>query len=210
MNSRKWVYLFLTTLAIGMVTTVITGFLVDWENYKELFAQGNIGEILVVGLWLIGVGAIFSLISQMGFFAYLFIHRFGLGLFRSVSLWNGVQVVVIAFALFDFVYLRYQIFADGEGPLFPYVWPALLLAVLSLFVAGIKAYDTSSKQAFTPALFLMVVVTMVEWFPALRENQTDWLFLMVFPLFLCNAWQLLILHRLVTPQKANTKESPST
>ena len=35
-------------------------------------------------LWLFGIGLIFSLVSQMGFFAYLTVHRFGLGIFKSV------------------------------------------------------------------------------------------------------------------------------
>ena len=48
-----------------------------------------------------------------------------------------------------------------------------------------------------PALFFMVVVTILEWVPALRINDTDWLYLMVIPLLLCNAYQLLILHRLI-------------
>ena len=43
----------------------------------------------------------------------------------------------------------------------------------------------------------MVVVTILEWVPALRINDTDWLYLMVIPLLLCNAYQLLILHRLI-------------
>ena len=46
----------------------------------------------------------------------------------------------------------------------------------------------------------MVVVTILEWVPALRINDTDWLYLMVIPLLLCNAYQLLVLHRLIGKQ----------
>ncbi|NGP46655.1 KinB-signaling pathway activation protein [Bacillaceae bacterium SIJ1] len=196
MNSRKWVYLFTTTLAIGIVATIIAGFIIRWSDYKSLFTQGEIGEILVVALWFLGIGAIFSLISQMGFFAYLFIHRFGLGIFKTISLWNAIQIVLIAFALFDLFFFRYQAFGDG-GPVAPYVWPAVLLLLFSLPIAALKAYDTNTKEAFPSALFFMVVVTMIEWFPVLRENEWDWVLLMIIPLFLCNAWQVLILHRLV-------------
>lgn len=31
-------------------------------------------------------------------------------------------------------------------------------------------------------------------------NDTDWLYLMVIPLLLCNAYQLLVLHRLIGKQ----------
>ncbi len=91
-NSRKWVRLFLTTLFLGGISTVIIGFVLEWDRYNEFFQNFDVGEILAVSFWLMGVGFIFSVISQMGFFAYLTIHRFGLGMFRSSSLWNAVQL----------------------------------------------------------------------------------------------------------------------
>ena len=69
-----------------------------------------------------------------------------------------------------------------------------------LFVFGaIVAYVKVKKQikSICAALFFMVVVTILEWVPALRINDTDWLYLMVIPLLLCNAYQLLVLHRLI-------------
>ena len=200
MNSRKWVRLFLTTLIIGGITTGITGFAVRWSEYKELFLEMNLGEIFAVLLWLIGVGFIFSIISQMGFFAYLTVHRFGLGIFRSVSLWNSVQLVLIAFVLFDLIYFRYQIFAKEGESIVGYVWIALFIFLFGLVVAYIKRSQTN-KEAFVPALFFMVVVTIIEWFPVLRINQEDWLYLMLFPLLVCNAYQLLILHKLTSTKK---------
>jgi KinB signaling pathway activation protein len=199
-NSRKWVRLFLTTLIIGGITTGITGFAVRWSEYKELFLEMNLGEIFAVLLWLIGVGFIFSIISQMGFFAYLTVHRFGLGIFRSVSLWNSVQLVLIAFVLFDLIYFRYQIFAKEGESIVGYVWIALFIFLFGLVVAYIKRSQTN-KEAFVPALFFMVVVTIIEWFPVLRINQEDWLYLMLFPLLVCNAYQLLILHKLTSTKK---------
>jgi KinB signaling pathway activation protein len=199
-NSRKWVRLFLTTLIIGGITTGITGFAVRWSEYKELFLEMNLGEIFAVLLWLIGVGFIFSIISQMGFFAYLTVHRFGLGIFRSVSLWNSVQLVLIGFVLFDLIYFRYQIFAKEGESIVSYVLIALFIFLFGLVVAYIKRSQTN-KEAFVPALFFMVVVTIIEWFPVLRINQEDWLYLMLFPLLVCNAYQLLILHKLTATKK---------
>ncbi|MBA2873230.1 KinB signaling pathway activation protein [Anoxybacillus calidus] len=200
MNSRKWVRLFLTTLIVGGITTGITGFAVRWSEYKDLFLEMNMGEILASLLWFIGVGFIFSIISQMGFFAYLTVHRFGLGIFRSVSLWNSVQLVLIAFVLFDLIYFRYQIFAKEGESIISYIWIALFIFLFGLVVAYIKRSQTN-KEAFVPALFFMVVVTIIEWFPVLRINEEDWLYLMLFPLLVCNAYQLLILHKLTGTKK---------
>jgi len=195
-NSRKWVRLFLTTLFLGGISTVIIGFVLGWDKYSEFFQNFDVKEILAVSLWLMGVGFIFSVISQMGFFAYLTIHRFGLGMFRSSSLWNAVQLFFVAFVLFDFVYLRSVLIANGEISLGNNILVAGMLFVFGAIVAYMKSKETN-KKAFVPALFFMVVVTILEWVPALRINDTDWLYLMVIPLLLCNAYQLLVLHRLI-------------
>ena len=196
MNSRKWVRLFFTTLFLGGISTVIIGFVLEWDKYFKFFQNFDGKGILAVSFWLMGVGFIFSVISQMGFFAYLTIHRFGLGMFRSSSLWNAVQLFFIAFVLFDFVYLRSVLIANGEVSLGNNILIAGVLFVFGAVVAYIKSKETN-KKAFVPALFFMVVVTILEWVPALRINDTDWLYLMVIPLLLCNAYQLLILHRLI-------------
>ncbi|WJE20541.1 KinB signaling pathway activation protein KbaA [Bacillus cereus] len=196
MNSRKWVRLFFTTLFLGGISTVFIGFVLEWDKYAKFFQNFDGKEILAVSFWLMGVGFIFSVISQMGFFAYLTIHRFGLGMFRSSSLWNAVQLFFIAFVLFDFVYLRSVLIANGEVSLGNNILVAGILFVFGAIVAYIKSKETN-KKAFVPALFFMVVVTILEWVPALRINDTDWLYLMVIPLLLCNAYQLLVLHRLI-------------
>ncbi|EJR01162.1 KinB signaling pathway activation protein KbaA [Bacillus mycoides] len=196
MNSRKWVRLFFTTLFLGGISTVFIGFVLEWDKYVKFFQNFDGKEILAVSFWLMGVGFIFSVISQMGFFAYLTIHRFGLGMFRSSSLWNAVQLFFIAFVLFDFVYLRSVLIANGEVSLGNNILVAGMLFVFGAIVAYIKSKETN-KNAFVPALFFMVVVTILEWVPALRINDTDWLYLMVIPLLLCNAYQLLVLHRLI-------------
>ncbi len=196
MNSRKWVRLFFTTLFLGGISTVFIGFVLEWDKYAKFFQNFDGKEILAISFWLMGVGFIFSVISQMGFFAYLTIHRFGLGVFRSSSLWNTVQLFFIAFVLFDFVYLRSVLVANGEVSLGNNILVAGMLFVFGAIVAYIKSKETN-KKAFVPALFFMVVVTILEWVPALRINDTDWLYLMVIPLLLCNSYQLLVLHRLI-------------
>ncbi|MBU7593983.1 KinB-signaling pathway activation protein [Metabacillus halosaccharovorans] len=201
MNSRNWVRLFLSTLLVGGLTTGIIGFLLKWAEYKDLFLNFDIIEILSVLFWLFGVGLIFSVISQMGFFAYLTVHRFGLGIFKSVSLWNFAQIILILFVLFDLAYFRFQLFANEGDTYISYIFLALYVLIVGLIVAFLKRKDTN-KGAFVPALFFMVVVTVIEWFPALRVNQEDWLLLMLIPLQVCNAYQLIMLPRFTQTKKS--------
>ncbi|WP_035434689.1 KinB-signaling pathway activation protein [Bacillus sp. UNC322MFChir4.1] len=196
MNSRNWVRLFMTTLFLGGSSTIFIGFVLEWDKYNKFFQNFDGKEILMVSFWLLGVGLIFSVISQMGFFAYLTVHRFGLGMFRSPALWNAVQMFLIAFVLFDFVYFRSVFIANGNESLGTNIFVAATLFLFGIIVAYIKSKETN-KKAFVPALFFMIVVTIIEWVPALRINDTSWLYLMVVPLLICNAYQVLILHRLV-------------
>lgn len=200
-NSRNWVRLFLSTLLVGGLTTGVIGFLLKWADYKDLFLNFEIIEILSVLFWLFGVGLIFSVISQMGFFAYLTVHRFGLGIFKSASLWNFAQIILILFVLFDLAYFRFQLFANEGDTFISYILLALYVLIVGLIVAFIKRKDTN-KGAFIPALFFMIVVTVIEWFPALRVNQEDWLLLMLFPLQVCNAYQLIMLPRFTQTKKS--------
>lgn len=194
-TSRNVVKLFFSTLLIGGIVTGITGFIVRWEEFGLYFQNFSIVQIISTFMWLFGIGLIFSLVSQVSFFAYLTVHRFGLGIFKSVPLWNGIQLVLILFALFDLVYFRYNSFAkDGEG-LIPYLWPAILLLLVGIVVAYFKARQTN-KSAYIPALFFMTVVTIIDWVPVLRINDANWVYLMIFPLLICNAYQLIILHQL--------------
>ncbi|QED45989.1 KinB-signaling pathway activation protein [Cytobacillus dafuensis] len=195
MTSRNWVKLFLSTLLVGGLTTGVVGFIVRWNEFKPLFVPFDFLEILSVLFWLIGVGFIFSILSQMGFFAYLTVHRFGLGIFKSRSLWNAVQVLLIVFVLFDLVYLRYNAFAKEGESILLYIALAAFVLVVALVVAAVKAKLTN-KEAFIPAVFFMVVVTTIEWVPVLRVNEQSWVYLMIVPLLVCNTYQLLILHKL--------------
>ena len=202
MGSRNWVRMFLTTLLIGAASTLITSFFVKWESYLEYLQPLDLFEILGLFLFFSALGLVFSLISQMGFFAYLTINQFGLGMFRNF--WTTIQVLLILFTLFDLVYFRYQA-AEGEASVLPYILAALALFVYSWLVSWHKAKETNDK-AFIPALFFMVVVTSIEWVPGLRAEGSDYSWLMIVSLLLCNTYQLLILHKL-TDRKAVEEET---
>src|SRR5690606_9166094 len=106
---------------LGGLLTGILGFVIRWDEFQPYFIDVKIGAILSTFIWLVGVGFIFAVVSQVGFFAYLFIHQFGLGLFRSKSLWNAVQIVLVIFVLFDLIYFRFTAFAGEDESILPYI-----------------------------------------------------------------------------------------
>ncbi len=196
MNSRKVVYLFFTTLLIGASSGAFVGFILDWKTYVDGLMSGEIIDFILVIVWLFGIGAMWSLISQMGFYAYLTVHRFGLGIFKSAKIWNSIQIVLIAFVLQGLVYFRYTTFGTETETIFNYILIPLLLFAFGLLVAYIKSKQTNFG-AFIPAVFFIVVVTTLEWLPALRVNDPKWLWIYFTPLIVANTWQILILHRLI-------------
>jgi KinB signaling pathway activation protein len=201
-TSRKWVRLFTTTLFLGAITTILTSFFVKADSYIPYLNPINFWELFGALLWFIGIGLIFSIVSQMGFFAYLMINQFGLGIFRSV--WKPVQIFLIGFALFDLVYFPYKDAGEGTS-IFPYIVTALVILLFGLVVSYVKAKETN-QSAFVPALFFMVVVTIIEWVPVIRTNDPDWMMLMIVPLLACNTYQLLLLHKLVKTEKPKTDD----
>ncbi|MGC8230709.1 KinB-signaling pathway activation protein [Pseudobacillus badius] len=192
MTIRNWIRFFVHTLLIGGVAASILGFFIRWDELSPLISSGGWKDIFSILTWHVFVGFTFSVISQMGFFAYLTVHQFGAGLFRSF--WNSVQLVIIAFVLFDLVYFRFQAFADKGESIVPYLGVALLLLLISLGVAFFKAKQ-SNKRVFISALFFMIVITVLEWLPVLQANNTKWLYIMLFTLVPCNAFQLLALPK---------------
>ncbi|WP_413376837.1 KinB-signaling pathway activation protein [Alkalihalobacillus sp. 1P02AB] len=200
MNSRKVVYLFFSTLLVGSISGTLVGIYFD---YDVLFGEG-FANLFFGLLWIIGITAAFSLIAQMGFFAYLTVHRFGLGLFKTAKLWNSIQVVVIAFVFFDLIYFRYLAFAEGGETIFHYMIMPIIFLLFSLLIAYIKAKETN-KGAFIPALFFIFVVTTIEWVPALTDNNPKWLWMYFTPLIAANTWQILVLHRLQNKDDGKSK-----
>ena len=47
----------------------------------------------------------------------------------------------------------------------------------------------------------MVLVTTIEWVPALRTQGHDYVLLMIIPLLACNIYQVLLLHGLTANAK---------
>src|SRR5699024_5117270 len=132
-------------------------------------------------------------------------HRYGQNFFRSF--WPTVQLGLIAFVVFDLIYFPYK-GSGGKIPLYVFVLMTVFIVVLGLITAQIKSRKTN-RTAFIPTLFVMVVITALEWSLVLRAGDLDYMLLMLMPLLATNAYQVLILHevtKLDERQKRRLKE----
>ncbi len=170
----------MNALLIGGAVTVLCSLIFKWDTFQPYFSEGNITGILSSLFFFLVFGFTLSVFSQMGFFAYLTVHRFGLGLFRSF--WNTAQVVLILFVLFDIVYFRSYFLLAG------------VILIVSLLVAYLKNKQ-SEQNTFISALFFMVVITTLEWLPVLQVNKSQYLYIILITLLVCNAYQLLALPK---------------
>lgn len=194
MKARNWAFLFVTTLAVGAVSGLLFGF----GTYVLQTGEEVVGRELwlsIVGY--VGAGLMFSLMSQMGLFAYFFFQALMLGVLKRNWLWQTFQGLVVLLVLVDLVWLRA---AAGGGHWFQYVPLPLALLAVGLLVAVVKSRLTD-RHAFIPTLFVMIVLTTLEWLPALLTGNLLSMWVMIVPLLCCNAWQVLILHRLVDEGK---------
>ncbi|NQD66238.1 KinB-signaling pathway activation protein [Bacillus haikouensis] len=202
MTIRNWIRFFVHTLIIGGAVTAIASLFIRWDQYSPYVQDGNMIGLLSSLLWFLFVGFTFSVISQMGYFAYLTIHQFGLGMFKSF--WNSVQVVLIAFVLFDLIYFRFRAFAEEGASYTPYILLGIGILLVGMLVAYLKNQQSEARtNTFISALFFMVVVTTLEWLPVLLVNSIKWLYLMLIALVVCNAYQLLKLPKYIEQSRSD-------
>lgn len=189
MNIRKWLYLFCTSLLIGAVASIVVG----------IYFQATDPELSLsdptLYIFNAGVGFTFSALSQMGFFAYLTLQYIARAMIRRKMIWTTLQWIIIVIAFVDLIILR-TTFLSGHEDMLQYTIFPLALFICALIVAIWKKELTNSS-AFTPTLFFMFVATALECVPALQEQNAASTITMAIPLVLCNAWQILNLHRLV-------------
>lgn len=188
MKSRDVVRLFFSTLLIGGVSTVVVSLFSRWNEYMGLVRDGEVIQIFSLLLWFLCVGFMFSLVSQMGLFAYLTIHRLGLSFFKSKGLWDIVQVVLILVALGDFLFFQSLLQSSNNQGI-----TVVGLCIIAILVGYLKVVQTN-KAAFVPSIFFMIVVTLIEWIPVIQaDNNENWLYNMLVPLLICNGYQLFML-----------------
>jgi len=206
MTLAKWASLFLSTIGLGMAAALAAGIAVFAFN-PEVSAAGmrrvGIGYNLMQTLI---VGALLGAFSHMGFFAYLVTNYFAQSIFRNRPIWLYIQVFLIVAVAFYSVALR----VPPGGSVLPFLPLPLLVFAGAAFVTRWKVKETGARSLI-PTLFFMTAVTLLEAVPALRQYNAFGTLMMVLPLFVCNAWQILRLHRVVKPSPAPgpERERPS-
>lgn len=205
LNTRILVNFFWKAFWFGGLAGLIASFFIRPEEYLTYMSPFDALELLGVFLFFLALGLTFAAVSMTGFFAYLFVNRMGLNLFKGY--WSTVQVGLVVFVLFDLIYFPYRA-AEGDAAIYWFILIAAAMLVIGWVVAKVKAKETNST-AFVPALFFMIVFTTVEWVPGLMVDSIDYAWLMVVPLLVCNTYQILTLHRLPFVEKEPKKEQTS-
>jgi KinB signaling pathway activation protein len=194
---RNWVKFFFNALLIGGFVTAVAGLIVRWAFFSELLAAGETLQFIGALLWMVFLGFTMSVVAQMGFFAYLTVHQFGVNIFKTLTLWNWVQLLIIAVVLFDLIFFRFRLTSEDTGRTLLYLTLLASLVIVSSITAYFKAKWTK-KHTLISALFFMMVITTLEWLPALmvRSGNIDtWVTILLFPLLAVNAYQILALPK---------------
>ena len=197
MTIRNWVKFFFNGLLIGGFVTAVAGLIVRWDFFSELLSAGEIWQFAGALLWMVFLGFTMSVVAQMGFFAYLTIHQFGVNIFKTLTLWNWVQLLIIAVVLFDLIFFRFRLTSGETGRTLLYLTLLASLILVSAITAYLKARWTK-KHTLISAFFFMIVITTLEWLPALmvRSGNIDtWVTILLFPLLAVNAYQILALPK---------------
>ncbi|NBC73302.1 KinB signaling pathway activation protein [Paenibacillus sacheonensis] len=190
-------------MVVGGVVSAIVGTVMQWvdPDFGILGLKATGFNLLTMAL----VGLLFGAFSQMGFFSYLTLNYIALSVLRKGYLWNALQAYTSLFALGGVGYILYKDRGTLDNDWIFWVLPLVLL-LASWAVAYVKAKQTNNN-AFIPTLFLCIVVTLLEAWQSLQSNVSAMTF-MVIPMFVCNAYQILWLHRLL--RKEQTTESASS
>ncbi|NMO97476.1 KinB-signaling pathway activation protein [Paenibacillus lemnae] len=195
MSLRKWARLFWKTMLVGAVAAVVAGLALQ-------LATGNIAfkgavDMLIYPLILLGYGALVSVYSQLGFFAYLTLNYIGIGVFRRKT-WGYIQIVLTVLALMELMFLR--TFVGNEQNL---VWDltiAISIFVVAAFVSYFKVKMTNIN-ALIPTMFFMLAVTILEIIGVLKIGENNATVFLIIPLLACNAYQILMLHKVTQEEK---------
>ncbi|WP_340009835.1 KinB-signaling pathway activation protein [Paenibacillus sp. FSL K6-0276] len=193
MSIKKWFHLFWTTLLIGAGGAVIAGLALQFVNGRIDFK--SVGDFFLYPLILLGYGMLVSVYSQLGFFAYLILNYMGNGVFPQ-KVWKYIQLVLSVLALLELIFLRTVV--GGERN----VMSDLILGIVILLAAIIVSYfkvKSTNISALIPTLFFMTAISIVEVIGVLRIGVDSATVFIVVPLIACNAFQILMLHRILKP-----------
>lgn len=198
MTIRNWVKFAFWALLIGGGVNAVAALVIRWNFFQPYLAQGEIVEFLAAFIWMILLGFTMSVIAQAGFFAYLTLHQVGVNIFRTLTLWNWVQIVLILVVLVDIIVFRFTPGAENVGDWIIYSGLLLFLVGAAVTTAQKKVVMTNKPHVLIPTLFFMIVVTSLEWIIALmgrQDNIDTYVALLLFPLIAVNAFQILMLPK---------------
>jgi KinB signaling pathway activation protein len=194
LSLRKWFYLFWTTILIGAGGAVIAGVALQIVNGGIEF-KGT-ADLLIYPLILFGYGMLVSVYSQLGFFAYLVLNYIGTGVF-SRKVWQYIQLVLAVLALLELIFLR--TFVGGDRNVVSDLALGLGILLTAIIVAYYKVRSTNIS-AWIPTFFFMTAITILETIGVLRIGVDSATVFIVIPLIACNAFQILMLHRILKPK----------
>ncbi|WP_339225541.1 KinB-signaling pathway activation protein [Paenibacillus sp. FSL H8-0332] len=193
MSLRKWFYLFWTTLLIGAGGAVIAGLALQIVNGGIQFK--STADFFLYALILLGYGALVSVYAQLGFFAYLILNYTGIGVFPRKA-WRYIQLVLAVLALLELMFLR--TFVSGDRSVRSDLTLGLAILLTALIVSWFKMRSTNAS-AWVPTFFFMTAITIVEIIGVLRIGVDSATIFILVPLVACNAFQILMLHRVLKP-----------
>ena len=198
MTIRNWVKFAFWAMLIGGGVNAIASIFIRWNFYKPFLTNGEIGEFLAAFVWMVFLGMTMSVIAQAGFFAYLTLHQVGVNLFKSLTLWNWVQVLIIIIVIVDIIVFRFVPGAELTQDWLIYGGLLVVLVGSAVATAMKKVKMTNKPHILIPTMFFMIVVTSLEWIIALMgrtENIDTYVSLLLFPLLAVNAYQILMLPK---------------
>lgn len=193
LNIKKWFYLFWTTLLIGAGGAAVAGLFLQTVNGRIDFK--STADLFIYPLILFGYGMLVSVYAQMGFFAYLILNYMGNGVFPR-KVWQYIQLVLAVLALLELMFLRAFVGGDRDTGSDLILGIAILLTALIVSYFKVRSTNTS---AWVPTFFFMTAITIVEIIGVLRIGVDNATVFIVIPLIACNAFQILMLHRILKP-----------
>lgn len=195
---RNWFKFFLNAMWIGGLITGVLGLFIRWNDaFAKYFEAGQWSEFIAAFAFMVVMGFTVSVIAQMGYFAYLTIHQMGVNIFRTLTLWNWVQLLIIGIVILDLIFFRFKPNAETNGQMWLYIILLVVLIATAIITAVVKA-NMTKKHTLISALFFMIVVSTLEWLPVLMvraDNVDSWVTLLLFPILGVNAFQLLALPK---------------
>lgn len=195
---RNWVKFAFWALVIGGLVNAVASLIIRWDFYQPYLANGEISEFLAAVVWNVVLGMTMSVMAQAGFFAYLTLHQVGVNIFRSLTLWNWIQILLIIIVLVDIIVFRFAPGASAAGEWLIYGFLLVVLVGAAIWTAIKKIKMTQKPHVLISTLFFMIVITSLEWIIALmgRQDNIDvYVALLLFPLVAVNAYQILMLPK---------------